>query len=235
MKKSVLKLEPDLSTGCSDRFRTAFKTKHGRSVFLSLELSESCCHILDCFYIDRNQGRLGGIQYNSKPKKLKSFRFPAEALLPVIAAELDKQFYGMEFVTTGHETLAQDEFIRVWLESAFQKYRFLIMVGEGETQNGLPVRLRTRLKNKVHRSIFVELGHYKDGQGIVKQCNYYDRRYKRDGAQITPPMLISCFFPYTKESILALVNNELYCDFTHLIITDGIDLDSNTTPLCGAL
>ena len=153
----------------------------------------------------------------------------------MIAAELDKQFYGVDFITTDRAELPQDEYIQAWLNSANQKYRFLIMVGKGDQHNGLPAHLSTRLKNKVHRSIFVELEYYKDGKGVVKQCCYYDRRYKRDGVQITPPMLISCFFPYTKESIMALINNELYCDFTHLLITDGIDIDSNTTPLCGAL
>ena len=52
---------------------------------------------------------------------------------------------------------------------------------------------------------------------------------------VTPPTLVSCFFPYTREGILALVNQEICCDFTHILVTDGIDLDSNTTPLCGAI
>lgn len=26
---------------------------------------------------------------------------------------------------------------------------------------------------------------------------YYDREYRRQGIRIIPPMLISCFFPYT--------------------------------------
>ena len=235
MYKSILMLESDLSTQCPNRFRSIFKTKHGRVLFLSVEISDSHCIILDCFYIDRNQGHTGTVRYSSKPKKLQSFRFPTETLLSVIAAELDKQFYDVDFITTERANLTLEEYIQLWLKNANNKYKFLIMVGDGESYNGLPVRLRTRLKNNLHRSILLELVYYKDGKGVIKQCHYYDRRYKRDGAQITPPMLISCFFPYTKESILTLVNNELYCDFTHLIITDGIDLDSNTTPLCGAL
>ena len=46
---------------------------------------------------------------------------------------------------------------------------------------------------------------------------------------------ISCFFPYTREGILNLLNHEICCDFTHIIVTDGIDVDANTTPLCGAV
>ena len=41
--------------------------------------------------------------------------------------------------------------------------------------------------------------------------------------------------PYTKAGILSLVNQELCCDFTHILVTEGIDLDSNITPLCGAI
>ena len=47
--------------------------------------------------------------------------------------------------------------------------------------------------------------------------------------------ITSCFFPYTKQGILTLLNHEICCDFTHILVTDGIDLDSNHTPLCGAV
>lgn len=76
---------------------------------------------------------------------------------------------------------------------------------------------------------------YKNGNGVVQQCYYYDRRYRRQGRQVTPPQLISCFFPYSHQGILNLINHEICCDFTHMIVTDCIDLDSNTTPLCGAI
>jgi len=77
--------------------------------------------------------------------------------------------------------------------------------------------------------------YYKDGKGVVKECCYYDRKYKSTDAHVTPPMLFSCFFPYTREGILNLLNNEICCDFTHILITNGIDIDSDKTPLCGAL
>ena len=77
--------------------------------------------------------------------------------------------------------------------------------------------------------------YYKEEQGVVKQCCYYDRQYKWLEHQVLPPMLISCFFPYTKQGILTLLNHEICCDFTHILVTDGIDLDSNHTPLCGAV
>lgn len=150
-------------------------------------------------------------------------------------AELDKKFYGVEFVETGQTNLSLDEYLDFNAGSSNRRYRFLIMVGDGDSCNGLPKRLRTRLKTKLHRSVYVELAYYKGGKGAVKECYYYDREYRRQGIKIMPPMLISCFFPYTKKGILDLLNHEICCDFTHMLVTEGLDLDSNTTPLCGAI
>lgn len=233
MQKSILK--PESSSDNPNVFRSIIKTRHGRILFLSLEINDSICTIRDCFYIDRNQGREGEARYKAKPKKLRTLQFPAENLLAVIEAELDKKFYGVEFVETGQTNLSLDEYLDFKASSPSRKYRFLIMVGGGDSYNGLPTLLRTRLKTKLHRSVYVELAYYKDGKGVVKQCCYYDRQYQRQDVKITPPMLISCFFPYTREGILNLLNHEICCDFTHIIVTDGIDIDSNTTPLCGAV
>lgn len=233
MEKSKLKLEKHSVSASA--FRTIFKNRHGRVIYLSVEVNGSVCNIQDCFYIDRNQGRSGKARYSAKPKKLRTLQFPVENLLSVIAAELDKQFYGVEYVETDQAGLSLDEYLQFHTESGHRKYRFMIMVGDGDSINGLPMRLRTRLKSKLHRAVYVELTYYKDGKGAVSQCYYYDRKYRRQGIKITPPMLTSCFFPYTKESILDLLNHEICCDFTHMLVTEGLDLDSNTAPLCGAI
>ena len=233
MQKSVLQLES--STDKGSVFRTIFKTSHGRVVFLSVQLHDSYCTIQDCFYLDRNQGRTGPARYSARPKMLRTIQFPAEQLLSVIEAELDKKFYGVTYTQDKNTGLPLDAYIRKKAEQENRKYRFLILVGEGERVNGLPIRLRTRLKNKMHRAIYLDLAYYKDGLGVVRQCSYYDRRYQQRAVPVTPPTLVSCFFPYTREGILALVNQEICCDFTHILVTDGIDLDSNTTPLCGAI
>lgn len=233
MQKSVLRLEATADSPIS--FRTTIKTRHGRVLFLSLEISGSICTIQDCFYVDRNQGREGAARYRAKPKKLRTLQFPVEDLLAVIEAELDKKFYGVEFVEAEQADLSLDEYLDFKAGSSNRKYRFLVMVGDGDSYNGLPMHLRTRLKTKLHRSVYVELAYYKEGKGVVQQCCYYDREYRRRGIKITPPMLISCFFPYTKEGILNLLNHEICCDFTHIIVTGGIDIDSNSTPLCGAI
>lgn len=85
MHKSILKLE---ASGSASTFRTTIKTRHGRVLFLSLEINDSICTIRDCFYIDRNQGREGEARYKAKPKKLRTLQFPMEDLLAVIEAEL---------------------------------------------------------------------------------------------------------------------------------------------------
>lgn len=233
MQKSILKLE--ITTDSPTAFRTTIKTRHGRTLFLALETDGPVCTITDCFYYDRNQGREGVARYEAKPKKLRTLQFPTEDLLAVIEAELDKKFYGVVFVETEQAGLTLDEYLDFKVGNSNRKYRFLVMVGDGDSCNGLPVRLRTRLKTKLHRAVYVELAYYKDGKGVVKQCCYYDREYRRQGIKITPPMLISCFFPYTKKGILDLLNHEICCDFTHMLVTEGLDLDSNTAPLCGAI
>ena len=53
-------------------------------------------------------------------------------------------------------------------------------------------------------------------------------------SKITPPQLPSCFSPYIHEEILNLFNYALCCDFTHIIVTAGIDISSNITLTCGA-
>ncbi len=235
MKRGILKLEEFTSNGLANRFRTIIKTQHGRVMFLSLEVNDSYCIITDCFYTDRNKGRVVSKRYSSKPLKLKTFQFSSDNLLSVIEAELDRKFYGVEFVRSDNADLSLNEYLQIKTDDSNNKYRFLIMVRDGYSYNGLPIRLRTRLKNNLHRSIFVELVYYKNGNGVVRQCHYYDRKYKRQCVKVTPSQLTSCFFLYNREGILNLLNHEICCDFTHIIVTDGIDFDSNTIPICGAL
>ena len=235
MQKSILKLEEVAENGNLSSYRTIFKTQHGRIVFLTLETDGTVSTITDCYYLDRNQNRIGETHRRARPKNLKTIQFPAEDLLSVVQNELDKYFYGVEYTCTETAELSTADYIRAWSEASEQKYRFLVMVGDGEECQGLPCRLRTRLKNKLHRSIYIELSYYKDGRGVVAQCHYYDRKYKQMDTRITPPMLVSCFFPYTKCGIVDLLNRELCCDFTHMLLTEEIDVESDQTPLCGAL
>lgn len=227
MPKQYLKLYA--IDGEEGSFRTAFKNRHSREIFLSLVKTGEEYLIRTCFYLDRNRGTEPSV-----PKKLKSLSGSFDNLLNVLTKELDRNFSAVELVDDNTCSLSDKEFIRAWKEKN-KKYKFLIFVGEGEIINGLPARLCTRLKNKLHRAIYLELAYYKNGKGIVKSCWFYDRKYGKEGVKVTPPMLKTCFFDYEKECIINFVNNDLCCDFTHLIVTDDIGFEYNELPLCGSI
>ncbi len=237
MEKKILKLERAAGEYPAGTFRTLIKTQHGRMVYLELQVSDNSCLIKDCFYTDRNQGKTGADRRGAKPLKLQTLQLELDSLLSVLKTELDSSFCGVEFIETDAAELSVEDYIEERSNSENKKYRFLIMVGEGEPINGLPSKLVTRIKNKLHRSIFVELAYYRDGRGVVKQCCYYDRLYKRQDVQITPPHLVSCFFPYERDAILNLFNHELCSGFNRLIVISdkGIDIYKNKTPLCGCI
>ena len=238
MHQSILHLEAFNDAHRENAYRTIFKNQHGRTIYLSLEINGTQCTITDCFYTDRGGGRSEANHSKARPLKLTTTELPIYELLNVIEVQLDKKFYGVELVQNSTYNMTLNEYLNYHESLTRTKYHFLIMEGSGDTVNGLPSKLKTRLKNKLHRSIYLELEYYKDGSGVVKQCFYYDRSYLRSDLEVTPPSLISCFFPYTREGILNLVNNEICCNFTHIIVTDGtegIDLDSNTTPICGSI
>lgn len=98
MKRSILKFETCIMKGHTNTFRTIIKTQHGRVLFLLVQINGDGCTILDCFYIDRNQSKNGLDRYSAKPLKLRTFQCKTDNLLSVIEAELDKKFYGVEFL-----------------------------------------------------------------------------------------------------------------------------------------
>lgn len=72
----------------------------------------------------------------------------------------------------------------------------------------------------------------------ILDCFYIDRRHKRanSGRYTNKPLkLRTLSFPITE--LLSVIGKEICCDFTHMLVTDGtgIDIDANTTPLCGSL
>lgn len=56
-------------------------------------------------------------------------------------------------------------------------------------------------------------------KGTIIDCHYSDRTYKRNNAYITPSGLTSITFDFSLYNILKIVNSELNCDFTDVIIT----------------
>ena len=113
-----------------------------------------------------------------------------------------------------------------------KNYNFLIFVGEGELVNGIPSVIKTRFKNRIHRSIYLEM-QYRNGKGVITDCHFYDRNYK-ERRKMIPETLSTVFLEYNRQAILNIINNELNTSFSHIIfVTDGsLDLD-NKVALCG--
>ena len=212
----------------NDSVRTIIKTKHGRLIFLELGIGAAKFNVKKCFYIDRIRGG----EYYAVPQKLVSKKFSQAALLNVVTTELDRKYYDVEY-SNEYIELSTDEFIEQKLMNLKRSYKFLIFIGKGEHINGLPSILTTRLANRLHRKIYLKIKYYKDGVGIIKDCYYFDRKYKAR-KKVVPQMLTSVFVKYDRRRILDIVNRELDCDFTDVIIADNsIDIEKNTVAICG--
>ncbi len=223
MRRQQLQL---FKTNC-DTYRSIIKTKHGRILYLELSQEGKLFIIKDCYYIDRIRGN----KYYAVPQKLVTKVFAYDNILAVIAAELDKEYYGIEIAYSLSE-LSTNEFIEHKLKEMKRGYKFLIFIGEGEMINGIPAVIRTRFKNQIHRSIYLEM-QYRNGKGLITDCHYYDRIYK-EKHRVMPETLSTVYFEYNRQAILNIINNELNTAFTDIIfVTDGsIDID-NKLPLCG--
>ena len=206
-----------------ETMRTVFKNHHGRLIFLALKVDDSICTIINHYYLDRAKFTVA--------KKLKTRTFPFPELQTVIANELDRSFDEVNIVADLSD-LSTHEFIHYRLSELNQGYRFLIFIGEGELVNGIPSILKTRFKNRIHRSIYLEM-QYRNGKGVISDCHYYDKKYRR--RTVIPETLTTVFFDYDRSTILDVVNNELNTAFTHILfVTDGsLNIDNNEAALCG--
>ena len=147
-------------------------------------------------------------------------------LIDVFKNELDKTFFGIEFSDTENH-LSTEEYIKLKTQVK-TKYKFLILVNDNNTY-------KTRLKNRIHRSILLEI--VRNGnKGTIIDCHYSDRTYKRNNAYITPSGLTSITFDFSLYNILKIVNSELNCDFTDVIITqDSFGFNNSPLPICGSI
>lgn len=218
MQKSILQL--DKQQGYT--YQTLFKNNHGRRIYLKLKLSDKEVSITDCFYTDRPEKNCT----RTVPLKFKTSRCTRENLLDVLANELDKHFFGIEFSEI-ENNISAEEYIKLKISDK-HKYKFLILVNNANTY-------QTRLKNRIHRSIYLEISR-SSNSGVITDCHYYDRHYKRNNAYITPSGLTSITFEFSLDNILRIVNDELNCDFTDVIITkDSFGFDNTSLPICGSI
>ena len=216
MNRSVLKLEK-ASDGA---FHAIFRNNHSRKLYLKITVSGEFVTIFDCFYVDRpmRNGR------KTVPLKQTTKKCKFKDLTGILAKEVGKQFYGIEFIDSERK-LSTDEYINSALQDK-EKFKFLIFV----EINGV---MKTRFKNRVHRTVFLEVKQ-SDDMGIITDCHYCDRRYKRTDKLITPSELHTIYFNFDIEKLLEIVNNELNCDFTDVIITkDSFGFEETNIPICG--
>lgn len=218
MKRSILTFDK----ASNDTFQTIIRNNHGRKIYLRVNRFGETIIICDCFYIDRPM-RNGK---KAIPQKWTTHKCNYHNLIDVLADELDKGFYGIEF-SENESNMSANEYINFYLQNC-RKYKFLILV----ECNGI---LKTRFKNRVHRNIYLEIK--KDGNnGLIQQCYYCDRRYKRNNQLITPYELKTIYFDYDTEKVLEIVNNELNCNFTDVIITrDTFNFEKSNIPICGSI
>lgn len=208
-------------------FRTVIKTRHGRIIYLELGQKSDTMTINQCSYIDRVRGG----EYYAAPKKLVTLSFNHADLLHIIATELDRRYYGIDLIDSYSE-LSTEEFIQYMLKKLNPYYKFLIFIGEGEMINGIPSCIKTRFKNRLHRSIYLEM-QYINNKGTITDCHYYDRTYKAR-SNVIPETLSTVCFEYNRQAILNIVNSELNTAFTDAIfVTDNSLNIENTLPLCG--
>lgn len=236
MKRQKLVLEKTVN----DTYRGIFLNNHGRLIYIELSQYKSFWCVDECFYIDRNRGRTGDARKASVPIKqtTKIIDKTDNALMAVLAKEVDKLFYGVEY-TENEDTvyMTVEDYINYY-DLQNDKYYFLIFVGEGGiADDKLMTTLKTRFKNKIHRSIYVELEYAGNGKGIVKECYFYDKAFVRNGRKVTPPNLHSIYIDFNRDAIIKFFNTELDGFFTDIIvISDGtVDVDNKTVPLCGSL
>ncbi len=217
-----------LYTASDEKLRTVIKNQHGRLIYLELRQHGDIYDITDCYYVDRIRSG----EYYSTPKKLTTRSCTFEELILIMAAELDRKYYGID-IRCQYQSLSAGEFISIMLDNYRRGYKFLIFVGEGDTINGIPCVLKTIFKNRIHRSIYLEIRYNKAGTGIISDCHYCDRKYISERI-VVPETLSSVFLKYQREDILSIVNSQLNIDFTNIIfVTDGtLDITKNI-PLCG--
>ena len=138
----------------------------------------------------------------------------------------NKTFFRIEFSDTENK-LSTEEYIKLKTQVK-TKYKFLILVNDNNTY-------KTRLKNRIHRSILLEIVR-SGNKGTITDCHYSDRTYKRNNAYITPSGLTSITFDFSLYNILKIVNSELNCDFTDVIITqDSFGFNDSPLPICGSI
>ena len=118
MKRSILKFDKV----SENTYHTIIKNNHGRKIYLKINRIGETITIIDCFYIDRpmRNGR------KAIPQKWTTVKCNYSSLIDVLAVELDKHCYGIEFSET-ETNISSEEYISLYLQNR-KKHKFLILV-----------------------------------------------------------------------------------------------------------
>lgn len=207
-------------------FHTILRTRHGRRIYLALELNEEgdAYVVRECEYVDRARF--------VTPHKLVTREISEELLPQVLRTELDccvgKCFIGEE---SYHfcDPITKEQLLRHarWEE---RPYILLFL----RTGNGL----YTCFKNRHRRSISLHVKLEPDGdnqRAVIIDCRYCDARGKRAGRMYTPHGLVTISFDYSLDNLLEIVNRELEGGFSGVVTADDFQFPDLDRPFCGRI
>ena len=230
MKKTCVCFYPLQDPACQStlkyHFHTVLRTRHGRRIYLALELNEGrdAYIVQECEYVDRTRF--------VTPHKLVTREISEELLPQVLRTELDccvgKCFIGEESYRFG-SPITKEQLIRHarWEE---RPYILLIL----RTGNGL----HTCFKNRHRRAISLDVKLEPDGEdqrAVIVDCRYCDERGKRASRLRTPHGLVTISFKYNLDTLLEIVNRELEGGFNGIVTADDFQFPDLDRPFCGRI
>jgi hypothetical protein len=216
--------EADFCPG-DGQFHTVFRTRHGRRIYLALDLAEDedTCMIRECVYVDRER--------EASPRKLTTRLFSVSELSKVLKRELD--------CCVGDFILGDDSYH--YLDAITKEELIEQTAGEERPYVLIFLRMGTRLytcfKNRHRRAVCLEVNVHPEltGRAVITKCCYCDPRAERSGREVTPRGLVTISFPYSPENLLKIVNTELEGGFSAAVIADDYQLTDIRHPFCGRI
>ena len=209
-----------------ETFHTVLRTRHGRRIYLALELNEErdAYIVRECEYVDRARF--------VTPNKRIIREIPEELLSQVLLAELDccvgKCYIGEESYRFGSPITKEQLLCRARWEE--RPYILLLL----RTGNGLYTCFKNRHRRAI--SLHVQLGaDGDDKQAVIIDCRYCDERSKRASRMRTPHGLVTISFEYSLNTLLEIVNRELEGGFSGIATADDFQLPNLDRPFCGRI
>ena len=229
MKKTKIFFYPvqegDICLFGDGRFHTVLRSRHGRRIYLALDLAEDedTCMIRECVYVDRER--------EVCPRRLETRLFSVSVLSQVLMRELD--------CCTGDYILGDDSYHfcdPITKDELIARARWeerpyvLIFLRMGN-------RLYTCFKNRHRRTIYLEVNVNPEltERAVITKCCYCDPRAERSEKTVTPRGLVTISFDYSLGSLLKIVNAELEGGFSAVVTADDYQMPDMGRPFCGRI